>query len=343
MKSMEFTLDQIALLLQGKVEGDGQRTVSRLDKIQEGQEGGISFLANPKYESYLYTTRSSGVIVSEDLKLQKEVYPTLIRVKDPYLGFTRLLEAYAETTKRSLQGVENPSFIGDGSVVGENGFRGAFSYIGRSCNIGSHVIIHPQVYIGDRVKIGDYTIIHAGVKIYSDTEIGENCEIHSGAVIGSDGFGFAPQEDGTYRAIPQIGKVIIVDQVSIGANTTIDCGTMGATIIHSGVKIDNLVQIAHNVVIGENTVIAAQAGVSGSTEIGKNCVIAGKVSIVGHLKIADKTTIGGATGVTKSVTKPGQTLFGFLAMDLKEFLKSYAVFKKLPEIAEKVKELEKKQ
>jgi UDP-3-O-[3-hydroxymyristoyl] glucosamine N-acyltransferase len=340
---MEFTLDQIALLLQGKVEGDGQRRVHRLDKIQEGQEGGISFLANPKYEMYLYSTRSSAVIVSEDLKLQKEVFPTLIRVKNPYLAFTKLLEAYSETTKRSLKGVEEPSFIGEGSQMGENGYRGAFSYIGKSCSIGSHVIIHPHVYIGDRVKIGDYTILHSGVKIYSETEIGENCELHAGAIVGSDGFGFAPQKDGTYRPIPQIGKVIIGDYVSIGANTTVDCGTMGATEIHSGVKIDNLVQIAHNVVIGENTVIAAQAGISGSTEIGKNCVIAGKVSIVGHLKIADKTTIGGATGVTKSITKSGQTLFGFLAMDLKEFLKSYAIFKKLPEIAEKVKELEKKQ
>jgi UDP-3-O-[3-hydroxymyristoyl] glucosamine N-acyltransferase len=340
---MEFTLEHIAILLEGKLEGNGNRKVNRLDKIQEGKEGGISFLSNPKYEPYLYSTQASAVIVAEDLKLQKEVYSTLIRVKDPYLAFTKLLEAYSESTKRNLEGVQDPVHVGEGTTFGIGGFRGAFSYLGNFCQIGNQVIIHPQVYIGDRVKIGDHTIIHPGVKIFADTEIGNNCEIHPGAIIGSDGFGFAPQEDGTYRPIPQIGKVIIGDRVSIGANSTVDCGTMGATIIKDGVKIDNLVQIAHNVLIGENTVIASQAGVAGSTEIGKNCVIGGKVGIVGHLKIADFTTIGGDTGVTRSITTSGKTLFGYLAMDLKEFLKSYAIFKKLPEINEKIKELEKKQ
>ncbi|MGY6522296.1 MAG: UDP-3-O-(3-hydroxymyristoyl)glucosamine N-acyltransferase [Mongoliitalea sp.] len=339
---MKFTLDQIAGILGGKVEGDGLATVSRLDKIQEGKAGGISFLSNEKYEPFLYETEATAVIISESLVLQKAVKCNLIRVKNPYTGFTQLLEAYSQLTKQSKQGIEEPAFMDTSSSMGEYGFRGAFSYIGKNCIIGKNVKIHAQAHIGDNCEIGDNTIIHPGVKIHYDSKIGANCEIHPGAVIGSDGFGFAPQEDGTYKTIPQIGNVIIEDHVSIGANSTIDRATMGSTVIKKGAKIDNLVQIAHNVIVGENTVIASQTGISGSTEIGKNCVIAGQVGIVGHIKIADNTTIGAKTGISKNITSKGQTLFGFVAMDLKDFLKSYAIFRNLPQIQQRIKELEKK-
>lgn len=339
---MEFTLGQLAALLGGTVEGDLSQKVNRLDKIQEGKPGGISFLSNEKYEPFLYETQATAVIVSEGFVPSRTFSTTLIRVKDAYLGFTTLLEAYAQFSKNALSGVEEPSFLGEGSKMGDQGYRGAFSYIGKNCIIGNHVKIHPHAYIGDRVRIGDHTIIHSGAKICADTVVGSNCEIHPGAVIGADGFGFAPQPDGTYKAIPQIGNVILEDFVSIGANTTIDCATMGSTIIKKGAKIDNQVQIAHNVIIGKNTVIAAQAGISGSTEIGANCVIAGKAGIVGHIKIADKTTIGANTGISKSIKNSGQTLFGYMAMDMKEFLKSYTHFKNLDQLAQRIKELEKK-
>jgi UDP-3-O-[3-hydroxymyristoyl] glucosamine N-acyltransferase len=339
---MEFTLNQIAEMLNGKMEGDGSQTVNRIDKIQEGKEGGISFLANEKYESFIYETDATAVIVSEDFLAQKPIKANLIRVKNAYSGFTQLLEAYARFSKTNKIGVEQPSYLDESSKIGDNHYRGAFSYVGKNCVIGNHVTIYPHAYIGDNVKIGDNCIIHPGVKIYNDTQIGNHCEIQSGAVIGSDGFGFAPQEDGTYKAIPQLGNVIIEDYVSIGSNTTIDCATMGSTHIKKGVKIDNLVQIAHNVIIGENTVIASQTGISGSTEIGKNCVIAGQSGIVGHIKIADKTTIGAKTGISRSINKSGQTLFGFMGMEIKDFLKSYSLFKKLPELQDRIKELEKK-
>lgn len=339
---MEFTLGQLAALLGGTVEGDHSLKVNRLDKIQEGKPGGISFLSNEKYEPFLYETEATAVIVSEGFQPNRQFSTTLIRVKDAYLGFTTLLEAYAQFSKNALSGVEEPSYLGAGSQMGEQGYRGAFSYIGKNCVIGDHVKIHPHAYIGDRVTIGDHTIIHSGAKICADTKIGSNCEIHPGAVIGADGFGFAPQADGTYKPIPQIGNVILEDHVSVGANTTIDCATMGSTLIKKGAKIDNQVQIAHNVIIGENTVIAAQTGISGSTEIGANCVIAGKAGIVGHIKIADKTTIGANTGISKSIKNSGQTLFGYMAMDMKEFLKSYTHFKNLDQLAQRIKELEKK-
>jgi UDP-3-O-[3-hydroxymyristoyl] glucosamine N-acyltransferase len=232
--------------------------------------------------------------------------------------------------------------MGENSQIGEGGYRGAFSYIGKNCVFGEGVKIHAHAFIGDRVTIGDGTIIHPGARICSDTRIGKHCEIHAGAVLGSDGFGFAPQADGSYKTIPQIGNVVLEDQVSIGANSTIDRATMGSTLLCRGVKIDNQVHIAHNVVVGAHTAIAAQTGIAGSTSIGAYCIIAGKASIVGHLKIADHTTIGGNTGVTKSIKKPGQTLFGFLAMDLKEFLRSYTVFKNLDDLQKRVQQLEKK-
>ncbi|MBA4301949.1 MAG: UDP-3-O-(3-hydroxymyristoyl)glucosamine N-acyltransferase [Cyclobacterium sp.] len=339
---MEFTVGQLAALLEGKAEGDENQTVNRLDKIQDGKSGGISFLANEKYEYFLYETDSTAVIVSEDFIPTKSYKTTLIRVKDAYAGFTKLLEAYTQFTKAMVVGVEEPSFIHPSSVIGENCYRGAFSYIGKNCQLGQNVKIHPQAFIGNNVKMGDNCIIHSGVKINTDTQIGNNCEILPGAVIGADGFGFAAQPDGTFKAIPQIGNVILEDDVRIGSNTTIDCATMGSTIIRKGVKIDNQVHIAHNVIIGENTVIAAQTGISGSTEIGKNCVIAGKAGIVGHIKIADHTTIGANTGISKSIKKSGQTLFGYMSMDLKDFLRSYALFKNLDGLEKRIKELEKK-
>ncbi|MFC4873736.1 UDP-3-O-(3-hydroxymyristoyl)glucosamine N-acyltransferase [Negadavirga shengliensis] len=340
---MEFTINQIAQLLNGRVEGDGSQKIYKLDKIQEGSPGGISFLSNPKYEPYLYTTGCSAIIVSEDFEPQKEVQAILIRVKDAYSGFTRLLEIYGDSKTTQLVGVEEPSYIDSTSSMGENAYRGAFSYIGKNCKIGNNVQIHPQVYIGDQVTIGDNCVFHPGVKIMKQSQIGNNCEFFAGAVVGSDGFGFAPQSDGTYKNIPQLGNVIIEDDVSIGANTTIDCATMGSTIIRRGVKIDNLVQIAHNAKIGEDTVIAAQSGISGSSEIGRNCVLAGKSGIVGHVKLADRTTVGANTGVSKSIDKPGHTVLGFIGFEIKDFLKSYAVFKKLPLLQSKLKDLEKKQ
>ncbi|SFU16646.1 UDP-3-O-[3-hydroxymyristoyl] glucosamine N-acyltransferase [Algoriphagus locisalis] len=340
---MEFTLGQVAAILQGKVEGDENQKVSRLDKIQEGKQGGISFLANEKYTPFIYETEATAVIVSNNFTPTKALKTNLIRVEDAYNGFTKLLEAYSMLMKSSLVGVEEPSYMDATSTMGDQAYRGAFSYIGKNCNLGDAVKLHSHVHIGDRVKIGNNTIIHPGAKICSDTVIGENCEIHPGAVIGSDGFGFAPQADGSYKPIPQIGNVILEDNVSVGANSTIDCATMGSTLIKKGAKIDNMVQIAHNVVIGENTVIASQTGISGSTIIGKNCVIAGKVGIVGHITIADNTTIGANTGISKSIKESGTTLFGYMAMDVKNFLKSYSIFKKLGSIEDRVRELEKKQ
>jgi UDP-3-O-[3-hydroxymyristoyl] glucosamine N-acyltransferase len=282
------------------------------------------------------------VIVSENFVASKPHTATLIRVKDAYTGFTTLLEAYQQLNEASLVGVEEPSYLGENSLVGEGSYRGTFSYIGKDCVLGEGVKIHAHTFIGDRVKIGDGTIIHPGAKICSDTQIGKQCVIHSGAVLGADGFGFAPQADGSYKTIPQIGNVVLEDQVSIGANSTVDRATMGSTLLCQGVKIDNQVHIAHNVVVGAHTAIAAQTGIAGSTTIGAYCIIAGKASIVGHLQIADHTTIGGNTGVTKSIKKSGQTLFGFLAMDLNNFLRSYSIFKNLDDLQKRIQQLEKK-
>ena len=339
---MEFSLEQLAGILGGTVAGDASQKVNRLDKIQEGQPGGISFLANEKYEAYLYETAATAVIVSEDFVASKPHTTTLIRVKDAYSGFTTLLEAYNHLSKVSFVGVEQPSYLGENSQIGEGGYRGAFSYIGKNCVLGEGIKIHAHAFIGDRVTIGDGTIIHPGARICSDTQIGKHCEIHAGAVLGSDGFGFAPQADGSYKTIPQIGNVVLEDHVSIGANSTIDRATMGSTLLRKGAKIDNQVHIAHNVIVGEHTAIAAQTGIAGSTTIGNYCIIAGKAAITGHITIADHTTIGGSTGVSKSIKKPGQTLFGFLAMDLKEFLRSYTVFKNLDDLQKRVQQLEKK-
>ncbi|QCR20962.1 UDP-3-O-(3-hydroxymyristoyl)glucosamine N-acyltransferase [Pontibacter sp. SGAir0037] len=336
---MEFTVQQIADLLQGKIEGDNAVKVSTLAKIEEAQAGALAFLSNAKYEPYLYSTGASAVIVSETLELKKPVTATLIRVQDPYSSFSTLLSYYQSALLASKTGTEEPCFIGSNSSIGENHYRGAFSYIGNNCKIGDNVRIFPQVYIGDNVQIGDNSTILAGAKLYAGTVVGRNCTIHAGAVIGSDGFGFAPQPDGSYKTIPQIGNVVLEDDVSVGANTTIDCATMGATIIRQGTKIDNLVQIAHNVEVGKHTVIAAQTGVSGSTKIGNYCVLAGQVGVVGHISIADKTTIGAQSGVSKSVKETGTIIQGSPAFDYKQNLRALTVFRKLPELQREIEEL----
>lgn len=339
---MQFSAGQIATLLGGELQGDPDLLINNIAKIEEGRAGCISFLANPKYEPFIYTTGSSVVLVSNAFLPKQDIAATLIRVSDPYLSFTVLLEEYARLVSLSRSGTEEPVFTGKNTQIGENGYRGAFSYVGANCRIGKNVKIYPQVYIGDNVRIGDNTILHPGVKIYSDCIIGSYCNLAAGSVIGSDGFGFAPQADGTYKNIPQLGNVVISDHVDIGANTTIDRATMGSTIIHAGVKLDNLIQIAHNVEIGANTVIASQSGVSGSTKIGENCIIAGQVGIVGHIKVANRTSIGAQSGISKAVETEGTKLFGSPAQDYNNQLKSTIIFKKLPELQKRIQELEAK-
>jgi UDP-3-O-[3-hydroxymyristoyl] glucosamine N-acyltransferase len=341
---MEFTINQIAAMLGGQVQGNGNEKINMLAKIQDARKGQLAFLSNPKYEQYIYTTQASVVIVKKDFVPRKEITTNLILVDDPYSSFTALLEEYHKMVSFQKTGIEQPSYIGEKSTTGSNIYRGAFSYIGNNVKIGDNVKIYPHAYIADDVVIGNHSIIHAGVKIYSGTRIGNNCVLHSGAVLGSDGFGFAPQEDGTYKTIPQLGNVILEDNITIGANTVIDCATLfgDSTIIHQGVKLDNLIQIAHNVEIGKNTVIAAQAGVSGSTKIGENCVLAGQVGVAGHLIIANNTSFGAQSGISKSIKDEGMKMIGYPAFDVKEYFKSYAVFKKLPDLNERIRELEKK-
>ena len=338
---MEFTINQVAAMLGGEVKGNGSEKINMLAKIQEAKKGQIAFLSNPKYEQYIYTTQASAVIVKKDFEAKKEVQPALILVDDPYLSFTALLEQYHKMITFQKTGIEQPSFIGENSSVGEGIYRAAFSYIGNKVKIGSNVKIYPHVFIGDDVVIGDNCVLYANVKIYPGTRVGNNCVFHSGVVIGSDGFGFAPQADGSYKTIPQLGNVLIEDDVVIGANTVIDCATLlgDSTIIRNGVKLDNLIQVAHNVEIGKNTVIAAQTGISGSTKVGEGCIIGGQVGIAGHLVIANKTGIGAQSGVGKN-TKEGQKIIGSPSFELKEWFQSYAVFKQLPDLSARLRELE---
>ena len=339
---MQFTINQLAELLNGEVIGNGETTISKIGPLDKAGAGTISFLHNPKYESQLYTTEAEAVIVNRNLRLKEPVQPVLIAVDDPYSSLTLLLKQYQKLTEPVKEGVEEPVYLGSGSTIGESVYRGAFSYIGNNTTIGNNVKLYPHVYIGDNVSIGDHTVVFSGVKIYSKSVIGSNCVIHAGAVIGSDGFGFAPQADGSYEAIPQVGNVVLEDGVNIGANTTIDCGTMESTIIKAGAKLDNLIQVAHNVVIGENTAIAAQAGISGSAKIGKNCIIAGQAGITGHLNITDHVTIGAQAGIPKSIKTPGSIVLGSPAFEIRDFKRSYAVFKNLPDMASRINELEKK-
>jgi UDP-3-O-[3-hydroxymyristoyl] glucosamine N-acyltransferase len=339
---MKFSIQQIALMLNGKIQGNPDLEISNLGKIQDAKQGDIAFLANPKYEPYIYTTQATAVIVGKDFEARQAIHATLIIVDDAYSAFSKLLEEYEKLVSFSKKGIENPSFISESAKTGKDLYLGAFAYIGSNVQIGDNCKIYPNSYIGDNVKIGDNTIIYAGVKIYKDCMIGNNCVLHAGVVIGSDGFGFAPQTDGTYKTVPQIGNVVIEDYVSIGANTTIDRATMGSTIIKQGAKIDNLVQIAHNAIVGKNTVVAAQVGIAGSSEIGDNCMLGGQVGIAGHLKIASKTNIGAQSGLGSNITEEGTNWQGSPAFELKSFYRATAIFKKLPEIFRQLNELEKK-
>ncbi len=338
---MEFKVEQIAAMVGGEVEGSGEQIVNKIEKIQDAKEGSISFLANPKYENYIYTTNASAVLVNKSFEPKKKLKCTLIRVEDAYSSFTALLEEYSKIVSYQKAGVEEPSYMGASSNTGKDIYRGAFSYIGENTTIGNNVKIYPHTYIGDNVRIGDNSIIYAGAKIYNNTIIGANCTIHAGAVIGSHGFGFAPQADGTYKSIPQVGNVIIKDNVDIGANTVIDCATFESTLIGKGVKLDNLIQIAHNVEIGENTVMAAQSGISGSSKIGKNCMIAGQVGIAGHLNIGNQVTLAAKAGILSDV-KDKEIRLGSPSMDRIKFLKSYSIFRILPELKSKIQQLEEK-
>ncbi len=339
---MEFTVKQIAVLLDGDIAGDDTLTINQLSKIEEGKPGSISYLSNLKYEPFLYTTQASVVIVDRSFAPKKPVPATLIFVENSYSAFTRLLEEYQQRISNGRLGVEQPSYMGEGSSMGEGGYRGAFAYIGKNCRIGRNVRIYPQAYIGDNIFIGDNTVIHSGAKILNNSVVGPFCTIHPNAVIGSEGFGFAPQPDGTYKNVPQLGNVVLEAYVSIGANTTIDCATIGSTIIRQGAKIDNLVQIAHNVEIGRNTVIAAQTGISGSTKIGDNCVLAGQVGIVGHVTIANNTKVGAKSGINRSIKEEGQSLNGVPLQDIKDSLRAQAIFRRLPQLDKRVQEIEKK-
>ena len=338
---MQFTASQIATLIKGKIEGDPDAKVNQVAKIEEAEEGSLSFIANPKYEEYLYNSKASIIIVNESLQVAQGVKPTLIRVKDAYSGFASLLEKYNEIAASTGKvGIEDPSYISQSASLGKNVYIGAFTYIGENATIEDGVKIYPGCYIGDNVIIKENATVFAGVKIYNDCEVGRNVVIHSGTVVGSDGFGFAPQKDGSYKKVPQIGNVVIEDDVEIGANTTIDRATMGSTYIRKGVKLDNLIQIAHNVDVGENTVIAAQSGVSGSTKVGKNCAIGGQVGMVGHIQIADGTRIGAKSGLSKSITVPYTNINGAPAFDYKSSLKSHAIFRNLPELQQRLLKLE---
>lgn len=338
---MEFSALQIATFLSGTVEGDPEVKVFNVAKIEEGAPGMLSFLANPKYSQYLYTTKSSIVLINNDFELQDKVEATLIRVSDAYAAFAQLLGLYQQFMQAKV-GVSSLSFISKDATYGDDVYIGEFAFIGERVKIGNRVKIYPQAYIGDDCVIGDDTVVYAGAKLYAQTVVGKSCILHSGCVIGADGFGFAPQEDGSYNKIPQIGNVTIGDNVEVGANTCIDCATMGSTRIHDGVKLDNLIQIAHNVELGKNTAIAAQTGVSGSTKIGNNCIIAGQVGFVGHIHIADNTKIGAQSGVIGSVKKEGEELMGYPAFNVKDFLRASVHSRNLDKLMKRVEELEKK-
>ncbi|HEV8504962.1 MAG TPA: UDP-3-O-(3-hydroxymyristoyl)glucosamine N-acyltransferase [Chitinophagaceae bacterium] len=336
---MQFTASQIALLINGKIEGDANASVNSFGKIEEATTGQLAFLANPKYEDHLYSTQASVIIVNESLQLKQHVGSTLIRVPDAYSAFATLLSKYQEMMTQQMNGIQQPSYIAKTASYGENVFVGAFAYLGENVNIGNNTKIFPGVFIGDNVKIGSGTIIHPGVKIYKDCIVGDRVTIHAGTVIGSDGFGFAPQADGSFKKVPQIGNVIIENEVEIGANTTIDRATIGSTIIKAGAKLDNLIQVAHNVEIGNSTVIAAQAGISGSTKIGKGAMIGGQAGVVGHLQIGDGAKINAQSGVSKSI-EAGKAVTGSPAHDYTAALRSQAISRNLPELEKRVKELE---
>lgn len=336
---MNFSAKQIADYLKGTIEGDCKVKVNNISKIEEGKPGTLTFLANPKYTQYIYTTEASIVLVNEDFEPTKPIKPCLIRVKNSYESLAKLLELYNQA-KAQPKGVEKGSYVDKSAKTGKNNYIGAFAYIAKGATIGNNVKIYPHVYVGNNSVIGDNTVLFSGVKIYDECNIGANCTIHSGTVIGADGFGFVPKNDDEFIKVTQIGNVIIEDNVEIGANSCIDRATIGSTIIRKGVKLDNLIQIAHNVEIGNSTVIAALSGVSGTAQIGSNCMIAGQVGIAGHIKIGDHVMIGAQAGVTKNIND-NMKIIGSPASDGHEYKKSVIIFKKLPEIFKQVNKLEK--
>lgn len=337
---MKFTAAQIAGILNGTVDGDQEVAVSKLAKIEEGTKGSLTFLANPKYTQYIYSTQASITIVNNDFVSEHPLKTTLIRVENAYKAFSQLLEYYNQV-KMNKTGIETPVFISESAKYGDNLYLGAFSYLGENVKIGDNVKIYPNVYIGDNVTIGDNTVLFTGAKLYSETVIGNSCVINSNVVIGADGFGFTPNEQGEYNKVPQTGNVVIEDNVDVGPGTTIDRATLGSTTIRKGVKLDNQIQIAHNVTIGENTVIAAQTGVAGSTKIGRNCMIGGQVGIAGHIIIGDNVKIQAQSGIGKNV-KDNETLYGSPAFGYGDFNKSYVHFKNLPKILDRINSIEKR-
>lgn len=338
---MEFTARQIATLLNGSVEGNENASVNNVSKIEEGAPNTLSFLANPKYNNYIYTTDSTIVLVNNSLKLEKPVKSgcTLVRVENAYEAFAKLLELYTQL-KNTKTGIEQPSFISTSASMGKECYVGAFAYIGNNVSIGNNVKLYPHVYIGDNCSIGDNTTLFSGVKVYHECKIGKNCTIHASTVIGSDGFGFAPNLEGqAFAKVPQIGNVVIEDNVEVGSNASIDRATMGSTILRKGVKLDNLVQIAHNVEIGENTVIAGLSGVAGSTKVGKNCMIGAQVGIAGHLRIADGVKIAGQSGVGAEISKENEIVQGSPAFSIGDFKRSYVLFRSLPKLNDRVNDV----
>lgn len=337
---MEFTAANIAGFLKGEIEGNPDTIVNNVAKIEEGQKGDLSFLANPKYENFIYSTKSSIVLVNKDFVPASEIAATLIKVDNAYEAFALLLRLVDQSRPRK-KGIHSTAIIESTAKIGTDTYIGPYSYIGEDCVIGDGCSIYPHVFLGDRTKVGRNSIIYPGVKIYHECVLGEDCIIHAGSVIGSDGFGFAPQSDSEFMKIPQLGNVILEDHVEIGANVAIDRATMGSTIIRKGVKLDNLIQIGHNVEVGENTVMAGQTGIAGSTKIGRNCMFGGQVGLSGHIKVADGTKIGAQGGVAGDVKKENTSIIGSPAIDFKQFLRSSVIFRNLPELKTKVDNLEK--
>jgi len=337
---MNFTAKIIADFLKGEIDGNPEEVVTDISKIEEGIPGTLSFLANPQYAKYIYTTEASIVIVNNDFVPERDVKCTLIRVENAYQSFASLLELYNQGKKEKI-GVDPLAFVHPTANLGENIYIGAFAYIGENAKIGDNTKIYPQAYIGDNVDVKKNTTIFAGVKIYENCKIGANCTLHCGVVIGADGFGFAPQADHNYKKVPQVGNVIVEDNVEIGANTAIDRATLGSTRIKKGVKLDNLIQIAHNVEIGENTVIAAQSGVAGSSKVGKDCMIGGQVGISGHLTIANGVKIAAQSGISSNIKEENLIVQGSPAFDIVPYQKSYVLFKRLPDLRNQILELEK--
>jgi UDP-3-O-[3-hydroxymyristoyl] glucosamine N-acyltransferase len=337
---MKFTAQQLADVLGGTIEGNAEAAVSKLSKIEEGDADSLTFLANPAYTQYIYQSKAAIAIVNRDFVPEQPIGMTLIRVDNAYTAFATLLEMYNHI-KLNKTGISEKAEVSASAKTGSNVYIGAQAFVGENVVIGNHVKIYPLCYIGDNVQIGDNTTLYASVSVYSDCVIGSNCMLHSGVVLGGDGFGFTQQPDLSHKKIAQIGNVVIEDDVEIGANTTIDRATLGSTIIRRGCKLDNLIMIAHNVEVGEYSVIVSQTGIAGSTKIGRNCLIGGQVGIVGHITIADNVKIQAQSGIPASITQDGAIVQGAPAFNIKEYLRSYVHFKNLPKLSSRIDELEK--